>query len=70
MSESLTPLQAIEREALTGNRFAIVELSSAIREYRSACEQLLSKVYHDGYADSVAISELREAIQRIEQREP
>jgi hypothetical protein len=40
IDENLSPLQELEREAMTGDRWAVTKLVSAIREYRAACATL------------------------------
>jgi hypothetical protein len=68
MPEERTPLQDLERRALTGNRFAVVQVINALRGYRKASSQLLSARYIDvdEEDDDEAVKRFNESVQNIE----
>jgi hypothetical protein len=66
MTEERTPLQDLERRALTGNREAVVKVISALRCYRKAAQELLSAKYIDSEYDDVALLRFNESVQNIE----
>jgi hypothetical protein len=66
MTQERTPLQDLERRALTGNRFAVVQVINALRGYRKASSQLLSAKYIDSEYDDAALLRFNESVQNIE----
>lgn len=64
MEKDLSSLQETERKALCLDRLAISRLVSAVRRYRSACENLKRKKLPDGLVDTVGFFE---QIDEIEQ---
>jgi len=66
MTEERTPLQDLERRALTGNRFAVVQVINALRCYRKASQELLSAKYIDSEYDDEALLRFNESVQNIE----
>jgi len=66
MTEERTPLQDLERRALTGNRFAVVQVISALRRYRAAAEALMEKLRQDGECDVVTMNAFADTVEEIE----
>lgn len=62
----LTPLQLTEREAMTGDRSAVLRIVSALREYRREVKQLLERRYSDGEVDGATLHGFASAIDDIE----
>ena len=65
MTEERTPLQDLERRALTGNRFAVVQVISALRRYREASKKLIDQQNKDGFSTQ-ALSAFEDDIEEIE----
>jgi hypothetical protein len=65
MSE-LTKLQRAERDAMCGDRDAVLAVVSGLRQYRAAVETLLAKRYRDGEVDAVAMSFFQNTVEDIE----
>jgi hypothetical protein len=65
MTEERTPLQDLERRALTGNREAVIYVISALRRYRNAAKKLVDQQNRDGFSTQ-ALSAFEEDIENIE----
>jgi hypothetical protein len=65
MTEERTPLQELERRALTGNRFAVVQLVGSLRKYRAAANKLVAQQNKDGFSTQ-ALSAFEDDIENIE----
>lgn len=66
MTQERTPLQDLERRALTGNRFAVVQIISALRRYRALSTNLLQSRFADGSCVSADVTAFEDAIEEIE----
>ena len=66
MTEERTPLQDLERRALTGNRSAVVQVISALRRYRAAVKELIENQYKDGERDLFNINAFAITLEGIE----
>ena len=64
--EQLTPLELLERKAMTGNRQALLLVVSALRQYRAACKAALDARRPDGSLDSARVSSFAYAVEEIE----
>lgn len=51
-----------EKDAMTGDKSAVILIVSSFRKYRKASEDLLSKRYRDGECDAVALIDFEYAI--------
>ena len=69
MGEELSELQKIERQAMTGDRAAVIAVVSALRRYREASRKLLGARYRDGECDAVSLSTFESGIGEIEEME-
>ena len=67
MTEERTPLQDLERRALTGNRSAVMQVISALRKYRAATIALIDRGFYDGKCDDSAVDAFVDAIAAIEE---
>jgi hypothetical protein len=65
MTEERTPLQELERRALTGNRFATVQVISALRRYRAAANKLVAQQNKDGFSTE-ALTAFEDEVEEIE----
>jgi len=66
VTEERTPLQDLERRALTGNRFAVVQVISALRRYRACSANLLTARFADGSCVSADVTAFEDDIEEIE----
>lgn len=66
IKEELTPLQELEKEALCGDRQAVLRVVSSLRRYRAESKKLLDSRYRDGECDSLSLHEFNEEIEEIE----
>jgi hypothetical protein len=55
----------LERRALTGNRFAVVQLVGSLRKYRAAANKLVAQQNKDGFSTQ-ALSAFEDDIENIE----
>lgn len=67
---NLTPLQQDERDAMCGDRAAVLRVVSALRGYREAVRSVLSTRYRDGFIDGVAAAALSSSAEEIEGVDP
>lgn len=65
MTEERTPLQELERRALTGNRFAVVQLVGSLRKYRAAANKLIAQQNKDGFSTE-ALTAFEDEVEEIE----
>lgn len=65
MTEERTPLQELERRALTGNRFAVVQIINALRRYRAAANKLIAQQNKDGFSTE-ALTAFEDEVEEIE----
>ena len=70
MTDELTQLQQAEREAMTGDREAILTVISALRRYRALGKRLLDSRYSDGECDGYSIHRFECEMQDIEEGRP
>jgi hypothetical protein len=64
--ETLTDLQQDERDAMTGNRMAVIRVVSALRQYRAAVGEMLSKRYADGAVDGATLSAFASSVDEFD----
>lgn len=62
----MTPLQQDERDAMTGDRSALLRVVSGLREYRTLMQRLADARYSDSAVDGVTIQALLSAANHIE----
>jgi len=58
-----------EKEAMVGDRQAVLQVVSALRTYREAVRKLLGARYADGECDSYSLHELSMVVQELEEEE-
>lgn len=66
MTDELTHIQKRERDAMVGDSQAVIEVVSALREYRQVVKNLLNARYGDGECDSYSLHELLCVVEEIE----
>lgn len=69
MTEERTPLQDIERRALTGNRAAVIQVISALRRYREVSRGVIDRWFNDGETDAAIMDAFSDAVEEIENTE-
>lgn len=57
----------LEKDALLGDRAAIIQVVSDLRGYRAASAKLLAARYRDGACDGFSMSQFNDAVQEIEE---
>jgi hypothetical protein len=68
MTEERTPLQDIERRAMTGNRAAVIQVINALRGYREAARKLIDQQNKAGFSTE-ALTVFEYEVEEIENTE-
>lgn len=63
LGEELTPLQQIERDAMCGDRSAVLQVVSGLRGYRALVQKLIDRRYGDGFTELGSTSDDVEEIE-------
>jgi hypothetical protein len=69
-AEELTYLQQQEREAMCGDRAAILVVVSAVRQFRALIHRLGNSRYSDGECDGYSLTTFFDEVAEIENQEP
>ena len=63
---TLTPLQRAERAAMCGDRAAVLQVVSALRQYRAVAADAISRMYTGGTLDRVDSQDIQDRWAEIE----